>query len=315
MALLSVIIPVYNRESKLPKTLDSILSQTRMPDELILVDNNSSDNSKSVCKSYIEKFLSKNTSVTILSEKKPGAAAARNKGLKEASGEWIMFFDSDDIMESGHIQRAVTTLASRPDAELIGWDIRYRSLSGRNDIKSFPVNDYHWNNVMHGMLSTQRFMARKSLFEKAGGWDDKIRFWDDIELGSRILKLNPVVVKAEGEYSVTVEASEESITGTGYLHAMEKAKVALRKISGTLMAQPEIPAIKSAILAGDIYREDKVAGDSFFRDLLNGSLIGSLSGIPVTLLRFAYLYRRSGMRGAARILRMMVHFNEKITKK
>ena len=80
---ISIIIPVYNRASLVIRTLDSIAAQTLQPDRIIVVDNNSSDGSYDAVKRWMDAY-SGTARCTLLTERKPGAAAARNKGLREA---------------------------------------------------------------------------------------------------------------------------------------------------------------------------------------------------------------------------------------
>lgn len=87
---LSIIIPVYNEQSHLKSCLDSIAWQTEMPDEVIVVDNNSTDNTEKIAKSY--------PFVTLVREKKQGVLYARNKGFNLASGDILGRVDADSVL-------------------------------------------------------------------------------------------------------------------------------------------------------------------------------------------------------------------------
>lgn len=93
--LLSVIVPVYNAEKFLGLCLDSLISQTYHPIEIILVNNGSTDSSLDICNSYAEKC----ESIRIVNIENSGAPAARNEGLRAAAGEYIGFADADDVLE------------------------------------------------------------------------------------------------------------------------------------------------------------------------------------------------------------------------
>ena len=93
--LISIIVPFHNRAAYLQRTLLSIFKQNYHPVELILIDNNSTDDSMSVCKSLISAAPFP-TQITKAS--KQGASAARNEGVRLAQGEYLFFFDSDDEM-------------------------------------------------------------------------------------------------------------------------------------------------------------------------------------------------------------------------
>ena len=94
--LVSIIVPVYNAEDYLHQCIDSILGQTYRNIEVILVDDGSTDNSGDICREY----ANVDSRIIVLSQKNAGAAAARNKGIDIARGEYIGFVDSDDYIDS-----------------------------------------------------------------------------------------------------------------------------------------------------------------------------------------------------------------------
>ena len=92
--LVSIIVPVYNTEKYLNRCIDSILAQTFMDFELILVDDGSTDGSGAICDEYAQK----DPRVVVIHQKNKGQAAARNRALDIAQGEYIGFVDSDDYI-------------------------------------------------------------------------------------------------------------------------------------------------------------------------------------------------------------------------
>lgn len=103
MARISIIIPVYNSEKYIRRCLNSILNQTFQDFEIILIDDNSKDNSLKIISEIEETHKDK---IKVLkNDKNVGAGASRNKGLKIASGEYITFIDSDDYIEENTLKR------------------------------------------------------------------------------------------------------------------------------------------------------------------------------------------------------------------
>lgn len=92
---ISVIIPVYNTAGYLPECIESLLNQTRIPDEIILVDDGSTDNSAKICENYGENY----SLIKIIHKKNGGLGFARNTGMQAATGDYICFLDSDDRLE------------------------------------------------------------------------------------------------------------------------------------------------------------------------------------------------------------------------
>lgn len=92
--MISIIIPVYNTEAFLAKTVDSILSQRFTDYELLLIDDGSKDSSGEIC----DRYANLDQRIRVFHTQNNGAAAARNIGLDHATGEWVYFVDSDDIL-------------------------------------------------------------------------------------------------------------------------------------------------------------------------------------------------------------------------
>ena len=92
--LVSVIVPVYNREDYVGETLDSILQQTYSNIEIIAVNDGSTDNSLSVLQTYKEKYPDK---IIIINQENQGQVRSRNNAIEKANGEYIAFLDSDDL--------------------------------------------------------------------------------------------------------------------------------------------------------------------------------------------------------------------------
>jgi glycosyltransferase involved in cell wall biosynthesis len=110
--LVSVIIPVFNREILLPETLDSILSQTYTKWECIIVDDGSTDSSFNVAMDY----ASKDSRIKVINRpwyKKKGANTCRNFGFKLSTGEFIHWFDSDDIMNVEMLEIAINSMQQK----------------------------------------------------------------------------------------------------------------------------------------------------------------------------------------------------------
>lgn len=104
---ISVIIPVYNVEAYLRQCLDSVLSQSYRDLQVILIDDGSTDTSGMIC----DEYAAKDQRVTVIHQKNGGAAAAKNAGLRCATGEYLSFVDSDDYLEPGAYDHMIRLLA------------------------------------------------------------------------------------------------------------------------------------------------------------------------------------------------------------
>ena len=93
--MISIIVPVYNVESYLKECLESIQKQTYTNFEVILVNDGSTDYSKDIC----EEYCRKDSRFHLINQKNQGQSIARNRGVAESTGEFIVFIDSDDIVK------------------------------------------------------------------------------------------------------------------------------------------------------------------------------------------------------------------------
>lgn len=106
LELISVIIPVYNVAAYLPQCLDTVLSQSYSNLQVILIDDGSTDNSGAIC----DEYASKDPRVVVIHQKNGGAAAAKNAGLRAATGKYLSFVDSDDYLEPGAYEHMLQLL-------------------------------------------------------------------------------------------------------------------------------------------------------------------------------------------------------------
>lgn len=119
MTKISVIIPVYNVENYLKKCIQSILAQDFSEYEIILVDDGSTDGSGKICDEYSQKY----SQIKTIHQKNIGQGGARNKGIEEARGDYLLFIDSDDsIKENTFSYLYNTALDNGTDIVLFGMD-------------------------------------------------------------------------------------------------------------------------------------------------------------------------------------------------
>lgn len=292
-ALMSIVVPVFNRAHLVGATLASLEAQTARPIEVILVDNASSDGSLDVLSRWAEATRTPGFDVTVATCTTPGASAARNEGLRHASAPWIMFFDSDDLMGPGHVARAIKATKDYPAADIIGWDVPYTD-GISTSIQRFYDTDMQWNSLFHGSMASARWCARTELVRNAGGWNEHVGYWDDIELGARMLARKPVV-RYIGVADISVNIHPASITST---YAADPARIepalqAIAATTGMTFATDLKRAIEYALTA----RAGNGRGVELMAKLLRGQTIWHK-----IWLRWAYAHTRLGLRGAAFII-------------
>lgn len=136
MPVITVIVPVYNSERYLSKCIESILAQTYPDFELILINDGSSDASLDICSEHAKK----DSRIIIIDKANGGVSSARNEGIRNASGEWITFIDSDDWVDANYLEE-LYLIAKKTNVDLISTGIRYiYSELNSEDLRLQPTN-------------------------------------------------------------------------------------------------------------------------------------------------------------------------------
>ncbi len=147
--LISVIVPVFNTEPYLEKCLGSLIKQSYRNIEIIAVDDGSTDGSRAI----LERFALMDPRIKAIHIEHDGVSAARNKGLDAASGDWLMFGDSDDYVEEDFCAHALENVV-KDNAEIGIFSYRSISLDGKIEGPSIPVEK--------GVLTREQIMQRLS---------------------------------------------------------------------------------------------------------------------------------------------------------
>lgn len=225
---ITIVIPVYNRAHTLPRTLLSIQKQTVQPAKLVLVDNGSTDTSMQVMTDWADTH----PDTIIVSEQKPGAAAARNRGLREVDTEFVMFFDSDDVMTPTHVEDFTKAIEEHQDTDVFGRTIFTEFPNDFRKRDFFTATRPLFNHIFRGCLSTQRIVVRTSLVRAVGNWNEELPVWNDFELGVRLLLRARKVHNLGGAPTVIAYHQDVSITGSDFYSKhgdWEKSLSAIRK--------------------------------------------------------------------------------------
>ncbi len=121
---LSIVIPVYNLEAYIAGCMDSVLRDGNKAAEILLIDDGSTDNSPGIC----DRYAKEHPNVRVIHKSNGGASEARNTGIRNASGDYIMFIDGDDLLEEGAV------------------DVIIRELDGVTELYTFNYYDYYEEN-------------------------------------------------------------------------------------------------------------------------------------------------------------------------
>ncbi len=300
---MSIVIPVRNREGLIGRCLDSVKAQAWRPIRIIVVDNGSSDDTREVVKEWFSANEEAELKLTLVEEPAPGAAVARNRGLKEVDTEFMLFFDSDDVMLPGLIEKVMAAFMEDGQPDIVHWRTETILGAGRKKISKFTLTDEWRCHIYHAMLATLCYAVRTDFFKKTGGWNESLTGWDDWELGIRLLLNNPKL-KGINEVLARIYPQTESITGSDFNskvgiweRAIDTAEGDVEQ-SGRSDSEWLIDMInyRRVILAAHYKREGR--GDLAKPLLCKALVLRTVSSHRRWLLRLIYYYTALGGRGA-----------------
>lgn len=234
--MISVIVPTYNRESTLRRALQSIENQTYKNIEIIVVDDNSNDNTQKV----VETFKEKEIDIIYIKHKfNKGACAARNTGIINATGDYIAFLDSDDEWDKNKLEKQINYLKKNKA------DIVFCShiLKFKNKEKVIPTKQIDENNILKDLLygnfiTTGAILGKKECFIKERFNENLPRF-QDWELSIRLIKNFKVI--HINEILTTNFIQKDSLTNN-YFKGLEALKYIYANYNDEIQKYSEVDA-------------------------------------------------------------------------
>ncbi len=209
--MVSIVVPCYNAEKFVHRAIESVLNQSFSDWELILVNNNSTDNTRDVLDKYREKYPQK---IRVYDEMKKGGCAARNRGLSASSGEWIQFLDADDVI----LPEKLTRQMNHPDLErtdlVIGNFARVMNLKGFSfKVQKKPGSSSVWKSLITARLGiTSANLFKRQSVLNVSGWDEALSSSQEYDLMFRLLKNGAQLLFDLSEISALIYYEGNSIT-------------------------------------------------------------------------------------------------------
>jgi glycosyltransferase involved in cell wall biosynthesis len=248
--LVSIIIPLYNAENFIADAIESIINQSYSNWEVIIVNDESNDNSLTVAKEY------ESNKIKIYSKKNGGAAAARNYGYYKSKGEFIKFFDADDLINPEMIASQVNIAIKNPNSIISGKWGRFYS----NDLISFQLNpeecwqdlnpiDWLYSSLRNAQSMTQCgiFLIPRILLEKGGLWNEKLSLIDDHEFFTRIILTSENVKYCKDAILYYRSGIANSLSKLTSLTGAKSELLAIQLATAKLLERENSPRIRSII--------------------------------------------------------------------
>lgn len=201
--MISVVIPLYNKEQSIAATLESVLAQSYMDYEIIVVDDGSTDNSAVVVRSIIAKRPMSNDKcqIRLLHKENGGVCSARNRGIKEAKGEYIALLDGDDQWDKDYLTEQEKMIHDFPEAAM--WGINFAELNHGKLIRKLETdlpdgyrgyveNYFQMHKRRSDLFCSSSVVIRRDVFNKVGMFDERIKYAEDNDMWFRIIANYPV---------------------------------------------------------------------------------------------------------------------------
>lgn len=218
--MISLIIPMYNNAHTIARTLEHVIKQTKSFDEVIIVDNGSTDKSAEIVREQIKAHAS--MKYIYCSQK--GASAARNKGLEVAKSPYVAFLDADDLLKQNYVETLTDFISDHADADMYHFNFYQQFKNG-----IIKTNPYFLNDTMHydGQTFIKQSLTRFSfeakhmvwtfVFKKAFLDQNNLRFNTDVQIFEDVLflqgafRLNPSIFIVAQEL-ITYQYNDASLT-------------------------------------------------------------------------------------------------------
>jgi peptidoglycan/xylan/chitin deacetylase (PgdA/CDA1 family)/2-polyprenyl-3-methyl-5-hydroxy-6-metoxy-1,4-benzoquinol methylase len=182
----SLVIPVHNAAITLTSTLCSVIQQNYVVWEAIIVDDGSTDNTRTMANDWAQR----DSRFRVLHQDKRGVSAARNRGLQEAGNRYVLFLDGDDRIAPGHLERMLEKLSSDPglDAVHCGWqDILPSGTPGRTHFGAGEGDLFNYF-ACHCHFAVHACVLRRDLAMAVGGFDTSLSTCEDWDFFQRVAR-------------------------------------------------------------------------------------------------------------------------------
>ena len=262
--LVDIVVPVYNTMHRLDKCIESILRQTYKKIHLILVDDGSTDQSGYACERYTEI----DARVMVLHIPNGGVSNARNIGIENANGQYLMFVDSDDTVEPDLVEKlCLEACQSGADYVTSGMDSIYVK-NGRQVSRSRDIPDCFCGSIMEFVAVFEKYTKYlnspcKSLFKTALINDHRIRFIPSIRMGEDKIFVSQYISHSD---SICV------IPYSGYCYYIDRDKVSLTSSKDLRVADYAFESAEARTIlfeicgftSGDLEYSKQFYGEVFF---------------------------------------------------
>jgi len=179
--MVSVIIPTYNRALLIKESIQSVFNQTHRPIECLIIDDGSTDNTAQVIGNLQTKLATIDFKLIYIKQDNSGAPAARNNGIKNASGEFFQFLDSDDLLYPNKIKDQVSILQNQKQTDGVYGNWHHGTIKNHVLIKGEKWEDTISQFYGGRVIANFSMLLKRKIVDKIGPWDTNLRRNQEID--------------------------------------------------------------------------------------------------------------------------------------
>jgi glycosyltransferase involved in cell wall biosynthesis len=231
MPLVSVVIPVYNGERFLKESLESVFAQTFQDYDIVCVDDGSTDGSVALLQQY-------GSRVRVISQANAGQSAARNAGVRQATGAFVAFLDQDDLWYPAKLAQQVAVLNVEPDVVVVHCNYNRMDAKGRVVVTGAAIAERSsalasplGRLIGEALVFPSAMMVRRDVFQRVGGFDSELRGFEDFDLIARLKQQGRFVLLHESGMGYRLHAGGFTRAGgLGVIRSRERFLIRMRML-------------------------------------------------------------------------------------
>lgn len=192
--LISIVIPLYNAERYIAECVDSVCNQSYLYLEIILIDDGSKDTSGKMCDQYAKM----DSRIKVIHKANGGVSSARNVGIEIATGEYVLFVDSDDSLELNAVELLIDTISDKQDIDFIAssyFDIYSdetkrikRIVQNDTEVLAPELNSYYTNHYLLFTTPWAKLYKKKLIVNNNLRFDETVKYGEDLIFNMHYLK-------------------------------------------------------------------------------------------------------------------------------